>query len=62
MLPASEGSDQEAQRDVIQLLCSIFMANQGGSEGSGEDKHLQMVGPISDIEFCQSCSFLFLVY
>ncbi|XP_054802147.1 wings apart-like protein 1 [Prosopis cineraria] len=41
-LPASVGLDQEAQRDVIQLLCSIFLANQGQNEGSGEDKHLQL--------------------
>ncbi|KAF7803487.1 Wings apart-like protein-like isoform A [Senna tora] len=42
LLPASEVLDQEAQRDVIQLLCSIFLANQGGDEGSGDDKHLQL--------------------
>lgn len=38
LLPSSEGLDQEVQRDVIQLLCSIFLANQGEHEGAGEDK------------------------
>ncbi|KAJ1405493.1 Wings apart-like protein, partial [Sesbania bispinosa] len=38
LLPSSEGLDQEARRDVIQLLCSIFLANRGESEGDGEDK------------------------
>ncbi|KAK7252174.1 hypothetical protein RIF29_35944 [Crotalaria pallida] len=42
LLPSSEGLDQEVRTDVIQLLCSIFLANQGGSEGAGEDEHLQL--------------------
>ncbi|KAK7362875.1 hypothetical protein VNO77_05000 [Canavalia gladiata] len=40
LLPSSDGLDQEIRRDVIQLLCSIFLANQGESEGAEEDKHL----------------------
>ncbi|XP_027347684.1 uncharacterized protein LOC113859066 isoform X3 [Abrus precatorius] len=39
LLPSSDGFVQEVRRDVIQLLCSIFLANQGESEGAGEDKH-----------------------
>ncbi|CAJ1936428.1 unnamed protein product [Sphenostylis stenocarpa] len=42
LLPSSVGSCQEVRRDVIQLLCSIFLANLGESEGDGEDKHLQL--------------------
>jgi len=45
LLPSSEGLDQEVRRDVIQLLCSIFLANQGESEaGAGEDKKFELVG------------------
>lgn len=43
LLPSSEGLDQDVRRDVIQLLCSIFMANQGESEAAGEDEHVQLV-------------------
>ncbi|WJX46174.1 hypothetical protein P8452_32999 [Trifolium repens] len=43
LLPSSEGLDQEVRRDVIQLLCSIFLANQGESEvGAGEDKKFEL--------------------
>ncbi|KAK7400542.1 hypothetical protein VNO78_11751 [Psophocarpus tetragonolobus] len=42
LLPSSVGVHQEVQKDVIQLLCSIFLANLGESEGAGEDKHLQL--------------------
>ncbi|XP_061349410.1 wings apart-like protein 1 isoform X2 [Gastrolobium bilobum] len=42
LLPFSEGLDKEVRRDVIQLLCSIFLANQGESEAAGEDKQLQL--------------------
>ncbi|KAI4299360.1 hypothetical protein L6164_032827 [Bauhinia variegata] len=37
-LPNSKGLEQQVQRDVIQLLCSIFLANQGAGEGDAEDK------------------------
>lgn len=43
-LPSSVSLHQEVRKDVIQLLCSIFLANLGESEGAGEDKHLQLVG------------------
>jgi hypothetical protein len=47
LLPSSEGLDQEVRRDVIQLLCSIFLANQGESEvGAGEDKNFELVGNV----------------
>lgn len=49
LLPSSEGLDQEVQRDVIQLLCSIFLANQGEHEGAGEDKQFVLVGSIFQI-------------
>ncbi|GAU38472.1 hypothetical protein TSUD_64510 [Trifolium subterraneum] len=43
LLPSTEGLDQEVRRDVIQLLCSIFLANQGESEvGAGEDKKFEL--------------------
>lgn len=38
LLPSSSGLHQEVRKDVIQLLCSIFLANLGESEGAGEDK------------------------
>ncbi|KAB1199191.1 Protein wings apart-like [Morella rubra] len=37
-LSSLEGFKEESQRDVISLLCSIFLANQGAGEGSGEGK------------------------
>ncbi|XP_057431891.1 wings apart-like protein 2 isoform X1 [Lotus japonicus] len=37
LLPTSKGLGQ-AQRGVIQLLCSIFLANQSGGDGVEEDK------------------------
>ncbi|KAL3011061.1 hypothetical protein AAZX31_07G179100 [Glycine max] len=42
LLPSSVSLHQEVRKDVIQLLCSIFLANLGESEGAGEDKHLQL--------------------
>ncbi|KAL8152161.1 hypothetical protein V2J09_009921 [Rumex salicifolius] len=35
-LPCSQGLVEESQRDVIPLLCSIFLANQGAGEAVGE--------------------------
>ncbi|XP_015943275.1 wings apart-like protein 1 [Arachis duranensis] len=40
LLPCSDVLDHEIRKDVIPLLCSIFLANQGGSEDSNEDKYL----------------------
>ncbi|MED6207528.1 hypothetical protein PIB30_036685 [Stylosanthes scabra] len=40
LLTSSEAIDHEVRRDVIPLLCSIFLANQGGVEDSNEDKYL----------------------
>ncbi|RDX74768.1 hypothetical protein CR513_45444, partial [Mucuna pruriens] len=42
LLPSSVGLHQGVRKDVIQLLCSIFLANLGESEGAGEDKHMQL--------------------
>ncbi|ESW31298.1 hypothetical protein PHAVU_002G226800 [Phaseolus vulgaris] len=42
LLPSSVGLCQEVWGDVIQLLCSIFLANLGEGEGDGEDKQLQL--------------------
>ncbi|XP_075666383.1 wings apart-like protein 1 [Castanea sativa] len=39
-LPSFEGLEEENQRDVIPLLCSIFLANQGAGEGADEGKIL----------------------
>nr|DAD20885.1 TPA_asm: hypothetical protein HUJ06_022348 [Nelumbo nucifera] len=36
-LPHQKGTTNESHRDVIPLLCSIFLANQGVSEAAGED-------------------------
>lgn len=70
LLPSSECLNQEVRRDVIQLLCSIFLANQGESEGAGEDKHFQLVGSLFQFSFrifvSHACyvhaHFLFLCY
>ncbi|KEH31101.1 putative wing apart-like protein [Medicago truncatula] len=51
LLPSSEGLDQEVRRDVIQLLCSIFLANQGESEaGAGEDKKFELNDPAAVLQ------------
>ncbi|XP_073226113.1 wings apart-like protein 2 isoform X1 [Cicer arietinum] len=51
LLPSSEGLDKEVRRDVIQLLCSIFLANQGESEGgAGEDKNFQLNDPAAVLQ------------
>ncbi|CAI8618192.1 unnamed protein product [Vicia faba] len=43
LLPSSKGLDHEVRRDVIQLLCSIFLANKGESEAAaGEDKKFEL--------------------
>ncbi|KAI7999336.1 hypothetical protein LOK49_LG09G01888 [Camellia lanceoleosa] len=39
-LPSVEGLEVERNRDVIPLLCSIFLANQGAGEAAGEEKVL----------------------
>ncbi|KAG6691064.1 hypothetical protein I3843_10G047000 [Carya illinoinensis] len=41
-LPSLEGLVEESHRDVIPLLCSIFLANQGAGEGAGEGNHLTL--------------------
>ncbi|XP_073268695.1 wings apart-like protein 2 isoform X2 [Populus alba] len=35
-LSSSEGSEDESRKDVIPLLCSIFLANQGAGDAAGE--------------------------
>lgn len=62
-LPNLEGLDSEDQSDVISILCSIFLANQGSSEAAGEEKCLSWVRNlvcycISTI-FCGSPNLLF---
>ncbi|XP_051133953.1 wings apart-like protein 2 [Andrographis paniculata] len=37
-VPNPEGSDSECQSDLISLLCSIFLANQGSGEAAEEEK------------------------
>ncbi|PIN07643.1 hypothetical protein CDL12_19788 [Handroanthus impetiginosus] len=39
-LPSLEGLEVEDQSDMISLLCSIFLANQGTSEAAGEENYL----------------------
>ncbi|KAL3519719.1 hypothetical protein ACH5RR_017868 [Cinchona calisaya] len=39
-LPNLEGLEEESPTDLIPLLCSIFLANQGSSEAAGEGKQL----------------------
>ncbi|KAL3615058.1 hypothetical protein CASFOL_040719 [Castilleja foliolosa] len=41
-LPNMEGSESEDQSDVISLLCSIFLANQGNNEAVGEETYLSL--------------------
>ncbi|XP_011006880.1 PREDICTED: uncharacterized protein LOC105112753 [Populus euphratica] len=36
LLSSSEGSEDESRKDVIPLLCSIFLANQGAGDAAGE--------------------------
>ncbi|XP_038690884.1 wings apart-like protein 1 isoform X1 [Tripterygium wilfordii] len=36
VLPASDGLEEESHRDVISLLCSIFLANRGAGDASEE--------------------------
>ncbi|CAI9772849.1 unnamed protein product [Fraxinus pennsylvanica] len=38
-LPSLEGTEED-RKDVIPLLCSIFLANQGAGEATGEGKCL----------------------
>ncbi|KAF8413908.1 hypothetical protein HHK36_001904 [Tetracentron sinense] len=48
-LPSSGGSEgEESRRDVIPLLCSIFLANQGAGEAAGEGRDLPWVSNMSD--------------
>ncbi|KAL6991034.1 hypothetical protein U1Q18_009157 [Sarracenia purpurea var. burkii] len=37
-LPSVQGLEEGTHRDVIPLLCSIFLANQGAGEAAGEGK------------------------
>lgn len=39
-LPDSEGLEKESSADLIPLLCSIFLANQGAGEAAGEGRQL----------------------
>ncbi|KAL3851289.1 hypothetical protein ACJIZ3_013171 [Penstemon smallii] len=41
-VPSLECLGLEDERDVISLLCSIFLANQGDAEGTGEGKCLSL--------------------
>lgn len=50
-LPSISGSETEDERDVISLLCSIFVANHGAGQAAGEDEWLSLV---------RNCLMLFL--
>lgn len=39
-VPSSEGVEEESHKDLILLICSIFLANQGAGEGTEEGKIL----------------------
>ncbi|XP_047965030.1 wings apart-like protein 2 [Salvia hispanica] len=41
-LPSISGSETEDERDVISLLCSIFVANHGAGQAAGEDEWLSL--------------------
>ncbi|KAL1537496.1 wings apart-like protein 2 [Salvia divinorum] len=41
-LPSVSGSETEDERDVISLLCSIFVANHGAGQPAGEDGWLSL--------------------
>ncbi|CAL9015429.1 unnamed protein product [Prunus brigantina] len=36
-VPSSEGFEEESRKDLILLICSIFLANQGAGEGGAEE-------------------------
>ncbi|XP_038689899.1 wings apart-like protein 1 isoform X2 [Tripterygium wilfordii] len=40
VLPASEGLEEESHRDVISLLCSIFLANREAGDASAEGNNV----------------------
>lgn len=49
-MPGLEGFEEEGQRDVIPLMCSIFLANRGAGEGAGEGEDMPLVsGPTVQI-------------
>ncbi|XP_030543643.1 wings apart-like protein 1 isoform X2 [Rhodamnia argentea] len=41
-VPNLEGLESGSRRDVIPLLCSIFLANRGGSEPAGEEQVMEL--------------------
>ena len=43
LLPSGLGPEEERHGDVIPLLCSIFLANQGAGEAAGEGPVLSWV-------------------
>ncbi|GAB2231434.1 hypothetical protein Droror1_Dr00010441 [Drosera rotundifolia] len=42
LLPSSLGIESETHRDVIPLLCSVFLANQGAGEAAEEGQNQQL--------------------
>lgn len=42
-IPHIVGLESEKQSNMIPILCSIFLANQGTSEDAGEEKSLSWV-------------------
>ena len=48
-LSSSEGSEDESRKDVIPLLCSIFLANQGAGDAAGEGSIVSWVSNLHDV-------------
>ncbi|CAL8146242.1 unnamed protein product [Prunus armeniaca] len=54
-VPSSEGFEEESHKDLILLICPIFLANQGAGEGGAEE----MILPVGNT-FCSSRFFSLL--
>ena len=48
-LSSSEGSEDESRKDVIPLLCSIFLANQGAGDAAGEGNMVSWVSNLLNV-------------
>jgi hypothetical protein len=48
-LSVLEGSEDESRKDVIPLLCSIFLANQGAGDAAGEGNVVSWVSTLHNV-------------
>lgn len=54
-LPGVQGLEEERHSNVIPLLCSIFLANQGAGEAAEEGRALTLVSYTGVIMLCNLC-------